>query len=168
MFFGHEDDGYVVPYTFRLHDRYARGGVRKYCCVALFSCGGDDYAAGGGLSTVSSKIAQVWAAFEALGDYLIYKATLQRDSEENLDSASAPDATPAPGGLAEPPRNDERGVKGSFLTSRKGSDNPWGIKMVGPEVRARNLTEITGDERVFAKVHMRFVELMKELGPNLR
>ena len=169
LFFGNASDGYTIAYTFRLNDRYARGGGRLYSFVALVHP-----SPGLGVMVVYRVIGRIWRRFEEMAEWLGGKVEKEkRRAEGDEMEGGATESTFAGGnvggsggaGGSEGGGGSYRGAGGSFLTSRNPAhlNNPWGIRMQGPTLRGRGLVEMTGDERVFAKVHMRFLECLQEV-----
>lgn len=98
--------------------------------------------AGGGNWGAFRAAARIWERFQVIADWLAVKvdehlATVQPPST----SSSSSEKTDASSYLP----------VSSFLTGR---DRP----------RARGLTEMTGDDHIFAALHLEFVSLRKELG----
>ena len=79
LFFGSKADGYCIAFTFRLPDRFARGGKRGYALIAL---------AGKDSPLLSHVVSKIWMRFEMIAEWLTQKVEFE---------ASLSDPAPAPG-----------------------------------------------------------------------
>ncbi|KAL9101950.1 MAG: hypothetical protein Q9163_002838 [Psora crenata] len=141
IFFGTATEGYTIAYTFRLPDKHARGGRRLYSLVAL-----------AGFNTRKSyrALSTVWQHFEAISEWIAEKV-----NEEARRSLESDDDGPH---ISIPPPV-------SFLTGRVSRTDPFGHRVGAVGLKGRGLVEMTGDETLFAQVHMKFIELLQELSP---
>ena len=139
IFFGTASDGYTIAYTFRLPDRFARGGHRLYSLVAL-----------AGFDTRKSyrALSAIWRHFEDISDWIADKVNeeARRITESDEDGLQISRSPPV-----------------SFLTGRNAGSDPFGRRSGGLGLKGRGLVEMTGDDHLFAKLHMRFVELLQEV-----
>ncbi|RMZ84370.1 hypothetical protein DV738_g586, partial [Chaetothyriales sp. CBS 135597] len=140
--FGDSTTGYTIAHSFRLSDPKARGRRRTYAFVAL---------AGTDASRAFKACPLIWEAFAKLAKSIEAMAT--RKQEE-----------------ARRQQEEEEAVKGkrnytcasSFLTQRQ--VDPDGTPRRAGQTTPRSLSDIVGDEHIFAILHQYFVALLKCLG----
>ena len=140
LFFGTAVDGYTIAYTFRLPDKFSRGGHRLYSLVAL---------AGFDTQTAYRAISIIWWHFEILSEWIAEKV-----NEEIRRVQEAERAVPQ---IPSPPPT-------SFLTGWNLGGDPFGRRSGGMGLKGRSLVEMTGDDDLFAKLHIKFVELLQDFG----
>lgn len=81
LFFGSKADGYCIAFTFRLPDRFARGGKRGYALIAL---------AGKESPLLSHVVSKIWMRFEMIAEWLTQKVEFEASlSDPALAPASA-------------------------------------------------------------------------------
>ncbi|KAL9125870.1 MAG: hypothetical protein Q9217_004983 [Psora testacea] len=139
IFFGTATDGYTIAYTFRLSDKFARGGHRLYSLVAL-----------AGFDTRKSyrAISTIWRHFETISEWISDKVNEEARRIQVSDSDGPQISSPPPV---------------SFLTGRNSGADPFGRRSGGVGLKGRSLVEMTGDDHLFAILHIKFVELLQEL-----
>ncbi|RMD39718.1 hypothetical protein DV735_g5414, partial [Chaetothyriales sp. CBS 134920] len=140
--FGDSTTGYTIAHSFRLSDPKARGRRRTYAFVAL---------AGTDASRAFKACPLIWEAFAKLAKSI--EAMAMRKQED-----------------ARRQQEEEESVKGkrnytcasSFLTQRQ--VEPDGTPRRVGHTTPRSLSEIVGDDHIFAILHQYFVALLKCLG----
>lgn len=144
--FGDPVTGYTVAYVFRLPDPMARGKRRSYALVAL---AGKD----AGRTFRASPL--IWRVFGRIANGIVSAAEKHQEMEKRRDEG------PAPGPTANATHTRNYTPVSSFLTGR--TLDPDGQPRRAGQIRARNLTEIVGNEFIFAELHAQFVGLLQQL-----
>jgi hypothetical protein len=142
--FGDSSAGYTVAYIFRLPDPMARGKRRSYALVAL---------AGKDAGRAFRACPVIWRAFGRIASGIVSSA--ERFQEEEKRRKEQKDSGSKVGGQDYTPVS-------SFLTGRV--VDPDGQPRRAGQVRARNLSEIVGNQYIFAELHANFVALLQQLG----
>ncbi|EAU33456.1 conserved hypothetical protein [Aspergillus terreus NIH2624] len=142
--FGDSTAGYTIAYIFRLPDPMARGKRRSYALVAL---------AGKDAGRAFKACPVIWRAFGRIATGIVNSAEKFQEEEKRKEEqnqgpnrAAARQYTPV----------------SSFLTGR--AIDPDGQLRRPGQVRARNLSEIVGNQYIFAEIHAHFVALLQQLG----
>lgn len=140
--FGDSNSGYTIAYKFRLTDPKARGRRRAYAFLAL---------AGNDTSRAFQACPLVWKAFAAMAQAIEraaehHQAEQKRKEQEAEDSGKSRNYTPV----------------SSFLTQR--TNDPDGHPRRAGQIVPRSLSEIVGDENIFAILHQYFVAVLRCLG----
>ncbi|EEP81965.1 conserved hypothetical protein [Uncinocarpus reesii 1704] len=143
--FGDPATGYTIAYVFRLPDPMARGKRRSYALVAL---AGKD----AGRAFRASPV--IWRVFSRIANNLVSSAEKSQEQEKRCD-------TTTPNGANAAATRNYTPIS-SFLTGR--TFDPDGQPRRAGQIRARNLSEIVGNEYIFAELHAQFVALLKQLG----
>lgn len=142
LFFGTPLDGWTIAYKFRLSDPYARGGYRKYALIALASSE----------SRAFQVMTFVWEHFRRIAGNIITK-TAQKIKEIEGDENDHEDV------------GKEHCIPvSSFLTGRTTDPDGYPRQYGAARMRARGLTEMVGDDKFFAELHLDFVGMLRELG----
>lgn len=141
LFFGTPLDGWTIAYKFRLSDPYARGGHRRYALVALASSETRAY----------QVMTFIWEHFRRLAGNIIAR-TAQKIKENECDR-----------GDHEDDRTGHRIPVSSFLTGRMTDPDGYPRQYGAARMRARGLTEMVGDDKFFAELHLEFVGMLREL-----
>ncbi|RMZ90249.1 hypothetical protein DV736_g2524, partial [Chaetothyriales sp. CBS 134916] len=139
--FGDSTTGYTIAHSFRLSDPKARGRRRTYAFVAL---------AGTDASRAFKACPLIWDAFANLAKSIEVMATRKQEDARR--------------------HQEEEATKGkrnytsasSFLTQRQ--VEPDGTPRRAGHTTPRSLSEIVGDDHIFAILHQYFVALLKCLG----
>ncbi|KAL3477799.1 vesicle coat protein [Aspergillus californicus] len=142
--FGDSTAGYTIAYIFRLPDPMARGKRRSYALVAL---------AGKDARRAFRACPIIWRAFDRIATSIYSAAEKFQEDEKRRDEQNK--TTNRSGTRQYTPVS-------SFLTGR--ALDPDGQLRRPGQVRARNLTEIVGNQYVFAEIHGSFVALLQQLG----
>ncbi|KAL4872365.1 hypothetical protein BDV12DRAFT_162076 [Aspergillus spectabilis] len=142
--FGDSNAGYTIAYIFRLPDPMARGKRRSYALVAL---------AGKDARRAFRACPLIWRAFDRIATS-IYNAA-EKYQEEDKRREEQKNVTNRPG-------NRQYTPVSSFLTGR--AVDPDGQLRRPGQTRARNLTDIVGNQYLFAEIHGSFVALLQQLG----
>ena len=138
--FGDSVNGYTTAYKFRVSDPYARGGYRRYALLALCNNERRHYQA----------TAFIFTRFQYVA------ASIVARTEEKTQQDKGPGE-----------RGDENSKSNlmpvsSFLTGRV--TDPDGFpRHGGARQKARGLTEMVGDEKLFAELHLDFIGLLRDL-----
>lgn len=141
LFFGTPLDGWTIAYKFRLSDPYARGGYRKYALVALASSETRGY----------QVMTFIWEHFRRIAGNIIAR-TAQKIKENEGER-----------GDHEDDRQEHRIPVSSFLTGRTTDPDGYPRQYGTARMRARGLTEMVGDDKFFAELHLEFVGMLREL-----
>ncbi|PWY90999.1 hypothetical protein BO70DRAFT_82818 [Aspergillus heteromorphus CBS 117.55] len=142
--FGDSSAGYTIAYIFRLPDPMARGKRRSYALVAL---------AGKDAGRAFRACPVIWRAFGRIATGIVNSAERYQEDEKRREEQNN--------------TANRRGSKqftpvSSFLTGR--TLDPDGQARRPGQVRARNLSEIVGNQYIFAEIHAHFVALLQQLG----
>ncbi|EAW11565.1 folliculin domain-containing protein [Aspergillus clavatus NRRL 1] len=142
--FGDATAGYTIAYIFRLPDPMARGKRRSYALVAL---------AGKDARKAFRACPVIWRAFGRIATGIVssaekYQEETKRLEEQNVGTKGANNRPYTP--------------VSSFLTGRM--LDPDGQPRRLGQIRARNLSEIVGNQYIFAEIHAHFVALLQQLG----
>ena len=138
--FGDPINGYTIAYKFRLPDQYARGGYRQYALLALAS---SERCACQATTLVWNRFQHIAADIMARTEQVILSAQTPVESNEEDSTLNMMPVS-------------------SFLTARV--VDPDGFpRHSGAKPRARPLTEMVGDEKFFAELHVHFISLLKDL-----
>jgi len=140
ILFGDPIHGYTITYKFRLPDPYARGGHRQYSLLGL----------AGHETDVAFRTGPIlWGFFDEIAAWLLAKteATIRRNRQVEEEASEKLSYVPV----------------SSFLTGRAMDPDGYPRRNGGNATRARGLTEIVGDPSFFAKLHLKFVELLQAL-----
>lgn len=141
LFFGTPLDGWTIAYKFRLSDPYARGGHRKYALIALASS-----------ETRAYQVTTfIWEHFRRIAENIITRTT-QKIKENEGDRGDHEDIT-----------KEHRIPVSSFLTGRTIDPDGYPRQYGAARMRARGLTEMVGDDKFFAELHLEFVGMLREL-----
>lgn len=140
ILFGDPIHGYTITYKFRLPDPYARGGHRQYSLLAL---------AGHEPDIAFRTGSTIWQAFDDIAAWITAKteSTIGRNRQAEEEAAEKLSYVPV----------------SSFLTGRTMDPDGYRRRNGGNAMRARGLTEMAGDATLFAKLHVKFVELLQAL-----
>ncbi|PYI32233.1 hypothetical protein BP00DRAFT_414810 [Aspergillus indologenus CBS 114.80] len=142
--FGDGIAGYTIAFVFRLPDPMARGKRRSYAFLAL---AGRD----AGRAFRASPV--IWRTFGRIAAGMAHSAEkFQEEEKRREEQNKGPDRD----------GNKPYTPVSSFLTGRA-LDPAGQLRRPGP-VRARNLSEITGNQYIFAEIHAHFVALLQQLG----
>ena len=141
LFFGTPLDGWTIAYKFRLSDPYARGGYRKYALIALANSETRAY----------QVMTFIWEHFRRIAGNILTR-TAQRIKENEGDR-----------GDHEDDRKEHRIPVSSFLTGRTTDPDGYPRQYGAARMRARGLTEMVGDDKFFAELHLEFVGMLREL-----
>ncbi len=141
LFFGTPLDGWTIAYKFRLSDPYARGGYRKYALIALASSETRAY----------QVMTFIWEHFRRIAGNIISR-TAQKIKENEGDKGDQEDIT-----------KEHRIPVSSFLTGRTTDPDGYPRQYGAARMRARGLTEMVGDDKFFAELHLDFVGMLREL-----
>ncbi|CAD6582182.1 MAG: hypothetical protein ASARMPREDX12_000864 [Alectoria sarmentosa] len=141
LFFGTPLDGWTIAYKFRLSDPYARGGHRKYALIALASSESRAY----------QGITFIWENFRRIAGNIITKTAL-KIKENETDGDDHEDLG-----------KEHRIPVKSFLTGRTTDPDGYPRQYGAARMRARGLTEMVGDDKFFAELHLDFVGMLREL-----
>lgn len=149
--FGDSATGYTIAYIFRLPDPMARGKRRSYALVAL---------AGKDAGRAFRACPVIWRAFGRIATGIVnsaekFQEEQKRREEQNFSNNNSNNGPNRIGGRQYTPVS-------SFLTGR--AVDPDGQPRRHGQIRARNLTEIVGNEYIFAELHAHFVALLQQLG----
>lgn len=149
--FGDSATGYTIAYIFRLPDPMARGKRRSYALVAL---------AGKDAGRAFRACPVIWRAFGRIATGIVnsaekFQEEQKRREEQNFSNNNSNNGPNRIGGRQYTPVS-------SFLTGR--TVDPDGQPRRHGQIRARNLTEIVGNEYIFAELHANFVALLQQLG----
>ncbi|KAL2809208.1 vesicle coat protein [Aspergillus granulosus] len=142
--FGDSNAGYTIAYIFRLPDPMARGKRRSYALVAL---------AGKDSRRAFRACPIIFRAFDRIATSIYNAAEKFQEDEKRRGEQNH---------VASRPGNRQYTPVSSFLTGRA-MDPDGQPRRPGP-VRARNLTEIVGNQYLFAEIHGSFVALLQQLG----
>lgn len=142
--FGDSIAGYTIAYIFRLPDPMARGKRRSYALVAL---------AGKDAGRAFRACPIIWRAFGRIATGIVNSAEKFQEEEKRREEQS--DGGSKVGGRQYTP-------VASFLTGRV--VDPDGQPRRAGHIRARNLSEIVGNQYIFAELHANFVALLQQLG----
>lgn len=142
LFFGTPLDGWTIAYKFRLSDPYARGGYRKYALIAL----------AGSETRAYQTMTFIWEHFRRIAGNVMTR-TAQKIKENEGDR-----------GDHEDDRKEHRIPVSSFLTGRTTDPDGYPRQYGAARMRARGLTEMVGDDKFFAELHLEFVAMLRELG----
>ncbi|RAL00670.1 folliculin domain-containing protein [Aspergillus ibericus CBS 121593] len=142
--FGDSTAGYTIAYIFRLPDPMARGKRRSYALVAL---------AGKDAGRAFRACPAIWRTFGRIAAGIVQSAEKYQEEEKRRDEQNN--------------GSNRRGSRqytpvSSFLTGR--AIDPDGQPRRPGQVRARNLSEIVGNQYIFAEIHAHFVALLQQLG----
>ncbi|KAF9891738.1 hypothetical protein FE257_003219 [Aspergillus nanangensis] len=141
--FGDSTAGYTIAYMFRLPDSVARGKRRSYALVAL---------AGKDAGRAFRACPVIWRAFGRIATGIVNSAEKFQEEEKRREEQNrGPDRA-----------NRQYTPVSSFLTGR--TIDPAGHPRRPGQVRARNLSEIVGNQYIFAEIHAHFVALLQQLG----
>ena len=140
--FGDSETGYTIAYVFRLPDPMARGKRRSYALVAL---------AGKDASKAFRACPIIWRVFGRIASSIVSAAEKHQEREKRREEQNTPSTI---NGRNYTPVS-------SFLTGR--ALDPDGQPRRVGQIRARNLTEIVGNEYIFAELHAQFVALLQQL-----
>lgn len=143
--FGDATAGYTIAYVFRLPDPMARGKRRSYALVAL---------AGKDAGRAFRACPVIWRAFGRIATGIVNSAEKYQEEEakrleEQNDAANRAN-------------NRHYTPVSSFLTGRR--VDPDGQPRRLGQIWARNLSEIVGNQYIFAEIHAHFVALLQQLG----
>ncbi|RAL10340.1 folliculin domain-containing protein [Aspergillus homomorphus CBS 101889] len=142
--FGDGIAGYTIAFIFRLPDPMARGKRRSYAFLAL---AGRD----AGRAFRASPV--IWRCFGRIAAGMANSAErFQEEEKRREEQNKGPDRD----------GNKPYTPVSSFLTGRA-LDPASQLRRPGP-VRARNLSEIVGNQYIFAEIHANFVALLQQLG----
>ncbi|KAF7586950.1 hypothetical protein BBP40_007988 [Aspergillus hancockii] len=142
--FGDSSAGYTVAFVFRLPDPMARGKRRSYALVAL---------AGKDTGRAFRACPVLWRAFGRIAAGIVKSAEkFQEEEKRREEQKSGPDRT----------NTRQYTPVSSFLTGR--ALDPDGQLRRPGQVKARNLSEIVGNQYIFAEIHANFVALLQQLG----
>ena len=141
LFFGTPLDGWTIAYKFRLSDPYARGGYRKYALIALASSETRAY----------QVMTFIWEHFRRIAGNIISR-TAQKIKENEGDKGDEEDVT-----------KEHRIPVSSFLTGRTTDPDGYPRQYGAARMRARGLTEMVGDDKFFAELHLDFVGMLRDL-----
>ncbi|KAL4951452.1 vesicle coat protein [Aspergillus filifer] len=141
--FGDSNAGYTIAYIFRLPDPMARGKRRSYALVAL---------AGKDARKAFRACPIIWRAFDRIATSIYNAAENFQEDEKRREEQK---------NVASRDGDKPYTPVSSFLTGR--AVDPDGQRRRG-QVRARNLTEIVGNQYLFAEIHGSFVALLQQLG----
>ena len=140
LFFGTPLDGWTIAYKFRLSDPYARGGYRKYALIALASSETRAY----------QVMTFIWEHFRRIAGNIIARTTRKaKESEGDKDEN-------------EDVKKEHRIPVSSFLTGRTTDPDGYPRQYGAARMRARGLTEMVGDDKFFAELHLEFVAMLRE------
>lgn len=142
--FGDSMAGYTIAYIFRLPDPMARGKRRSYALVAL---------AGKDAGRAFRACPIIWRAFGRIATGIVSAAEKFQEEEKRREEQS--NGGSKVGGQQYTPVT-------SFLTGRV--VDPDGRPRRAGQIRARNLSEIVGNQYIFAEIHANFVALLQQLG----
>ncbi|KAE8390212.1 hypothetical protein ETB97_005023 [Aspergillus alliaceus] len=142
--FGDSNAGYTVAFVFRLPDPMARGKRRSYALVAL---------AGKDTGRAFRACPVIWRAFGRISAGIVKSAEKFQDEERSREEQNK-----GPGRM----NNRQYTPVSSFLTGR--AIDPDGQLRRPGQVKARNLSEIVGNQYIFAEIHANFVALLQQLG----
>ncbi|PKX98128.1 folliculin domain-containing protein [Aspergillus novofumigatus IBT 16806] len=143
--FGDATAGYTIAYVFRLPDPMARGKRRSYALVAL---------AGKDAGRAFRACPVIWRAFGRIATGIVNSAEKYQEEEaKRLEEQSE---------AANRANNRHYTPVSSFLTGRR--VDPDGQPRRLGQIRARNLSEIVGNQYIFAEIHAHFVALLQQLG----
>lgn len=139
IFFGDPVGGWTIAYNFRLSDKYARGGRRLYSLVAL-----------AGYDTRSAYDASryIWSFFESIAAWITAKTDDQIRRIQEAEDGQGEERSYVP--------------VSSFLTARTTDPDGYPRRNGGIGQKARGLTEMTGDEKLFPELHWKFVSLLQQ------
>jgi len=138
--FGDPVNGYTIAYKFRLSDPHARGGYRKYALLALAESE----------RQACQTTTFIWGRFQCIAAGIVSRTEekaqhdkgFRNGGEENMKNSLMPVA--------------------SFLTGRM-TDPDGSPRHGGARQKARGLTEMVGDEKFFAELHLDFIGLLRDL-----
>ena len=140
--FGDPVNGQTIAYKFRLSDPHARGGNRQYALLA--HAGHDQRRAWQVTTAIWTRFRRIAASIMAKNEKTIERSRGSSDDGENiLKSGFMPVS--------------------SFLTGRTYDPDGYPRNHGGTKMRARGLTEMIGDERFFADLHLDFIGLLRDL-----
>ncbi|KAL4808846.1 vesicle coat protein [Aspergillus unguis] len=142
--FGDSNAGYTIAYIFRLPDPMARGKRRSYALVAL---------AGKDARRAFRACPIIWRAFDRIATSIYNAAEKFQEEEKRREEQN---------NVANRRGSRQYTPVSSFLTQR--AVDPDGQMRRPGQVRARNLTEIVGNQYLFAEIHGSFVALLQQLG----
>ena len=141
LFFGTPLDGWTIAYKFRLSDPYARGGYRKYALIAL----------AGSETRAYQVMTFIWEHFRRIAGNIMTR-TAQKIKENEEDKGDQDDGA-----------KEHRIPVSSFLTGRTTDPDGYPRQYGAARMRARGLTEMVGDDKFFAELHLEFVGMLREL-----
>ncbi|KAB8253233.1 vesicle coat protein [Aspergillus flavus] len=142
--FGDSSAGYTIAFVFRLPDPMARGKRRSYALVAL---------AGKDTGRAFRACPVIWRAFGRISAGIVKSAEKYQEEEKRREEQNkGPDRT----------NSRQYTPVSSFLTGR--ALDPDGQLRRPGQVKARNLSEIVGNQYIFAEIHANFVALLQQLG----
>ena len=139
--FGDPVNGYTIAYKFRLPDQHARGGYRQYALLALAS---NERRACQATTLVWTRFQHIAADVMARTEQAIQVA---KGSVEDINEDSSSSLMPV----------------SSFLTARMTDPDGFPRKISGVRPKARYLSEMVGDEKFFAELHLHFIGLLRDL-----
>lgn len=142
--FGDSIAGYTIAYIFRLPDPMARGKRRSYALVAL---------AGKDAGRAFRACPVIWRAFGRIATGIVNAAEKFQEEEKRREEQN--NGGSKVGGRQYTPVT-------SFLTGRV--VDPDGQPRRAGQIRARNLSEIVGNQYIFAELHANFVALLQQIG----
>ena len=139
--FGDPVNGYTIAYKFRLPDPHARGGYRQYALLALAS----------NERRTCQATTLIWTRFQHIATDMMAR------TEQAIEAAR---------GTAE--SNEDNANSGlmpvsSFLTARMTDPDGFPRQNGGVRPKARSLTEMVGNEKFFAELHLHFIALLRDL-----
>ncbi|KAL6721002.1 hypothetical protein ACLMJK_000102 [Lecanora helva] len=144
--FGDPVNGYTIAYKFRLPDQHARGGFRKYALLALASSE----------RCARQATTMIWSRFQHIA------ADIMTKTEQAIEAAK--------GTIEQSNDVQDENVKpsnlmpvSSFLTARMTDPDGFPRQIGGARPKARGLTEMVGDEKFFAELHVQFIALLRDL-----
>ncbi|KAK2743271.1 hypothetical protein FQN57_004960 [Myotisia sp. PD_48] len=150
--FGDSVTGYTIAFVFRLPDPMARGKRRSYALVAL---AGKD----GGRAFRASPI--IWRVFGRMANSILGACEKHQEREKQRELGG--NITPSSNLLLKSGIGARNYTPvSSFLTGR--TLDPDGHPRRAGQIRARSLTEIVGNDYIFAELHAQFVALLQQLG----
>ena len=141
IFYGTPPEGWTIAYIFRLSDPYARGGYRKYALIALASSETRAY----------QVMTFIWEHFRRIAENIITR-TAEKMKENEGDGDDHEDV-----------KKELRIPVSSFLTGRTTDPDGYPRQYGAARMRARGLTEMVGDDKFFAELHLEFVRMLREL-----
>ena len=140
--FGDPVNGYTIAYKFRLSDPHARGGHRKYALLA--HAGNDQGRAWQATTYIWTRFQRIVAGIIAKTEKMIEQSKGHGDEHDDESKSNFMPVS-------------------SFLTGRMMDPDGYPRNNGGVRMRARGLTEMVGDERFFADLHLDFIGLLRDL-----